>query len=127
MLCDYAILIVNSNILTVLYRSKIKYDAAKFFIEYFLHEHSINENNFLYFINSRGYVGFYENGTLIIMCKIWDSICYECDKIDLTYRVRRSSKLCRECTHKYLKEVLQNPSSKGFLSKEEFIENLKVV
>lgn len=127
MLCDYAILIVNSFSFRIAYKSEFKWDTADFFVKALLQIQDVNTQNILSIIDKRGHVEFYEDGNLYIMCKYWAFSCYNCGEPTMTYRVNSKDRLCQECAHEYLKEVLKNPSRKNISSKEDFIELMKAV
>lgn len=82
----------------------------------------VKAENIISIINKRGHVEFYEDGNLYIMCIYWAFSCYKCGEPTMTFRVNSNDRLCQECAHEYLKEVLKNPSRKNISTKEDFIE-----
>lgn len=108
MLCDYVILIVkfNSNSIIEFYKTEFKYDISEMFYKLFL---GINDNRevdqkIIDILNKKGYIMFYDDGAIYVLCKCWHIFCYECNKLCIGYRVDYRDRLCEQCTYKKLME-----------------------
>lgn len=128
MICDYVILEVTSEILRIIYYSEFKHDIAKIFLKlYFDLDDTKLEDKVVNVLNKKGHIEFINNNKIYILCKCWNSRCYECGKYVQTFKVNSYKRLCEECTKKYLQNIRKNPLSKKVYNIEEFINILKEI